>query len=120
MANIQNLDYYNGTSRTLNLAARDESNNRVNLTGLTISWMLGRPPFAPWLVQSVLTKAGTITNAALGLFTVSLAPGDITLCWSGDEGGNYIHQAFTTDASGHIAVVTAGQFRLRSILQPMQ
>ena len=80
--------------------------------------MVGRPPFAPWLRQATVTKAGTITNAAGGLFTVSLLPGDIAQWCS--EPGNYVHQAFTTDGSGNIEVVTAGQFRLRSILQPMQ
>lgn len=116
MANQQNIDIFQGTNRTLNLGARDASNNPVNLTGLTITWLVGFPPFVPWLSQAVITKAGAIANAAQGLFTVAMIPSD-TQCL---EGGNYAHQAITIDNNGNRAIVTEGQFRLRSIVERMQ
>lgn len=113
MAQTQHIDAFRETNRTVILAARDASNKPQNLTGLTITWLAGFPPLSPGCAQAVITKAGTITNAAGGLYTISLIPSDTMFL----DSGNYAHQAFTTDGSGNIAVVTAGQLRLRSIVE---
>ncbi len=115
MSQIQDIDLYQGENRTLSLAARDSSNLPSNLTGKTISWGVSFPPYAPDWQDSIITKTGTVTDAANGLYTVAILPSD-TKCLME---GNYIHQAYTTDNAGSVSVVTAGTFRLRPIVRPI-
>jgi len=115
MAQKQFVDLYQGENRTLNLIARDNSNNPTDLTGKTITWAVAYPPYDPSLRQAVITKTGTITDAVNGLFTVAIIPND-TACLTG---GNYEHQAYTLDNAGSVSVVTEGTFRLRCVVQPI-
>ncbi len=114
MAQLQWLDIWQGENRTLALAARDNSNNPSDLTGKTITWSVSFPPYDPSLALALITKTGTITNAAGGLYTVAITPQDTQFM----TGGNYIYQTFTTDGTGSVSVVTEGTFRLRPVVQP--
>lgn len=115
MAQDQYLETFAGENRTLSLQARDSANNPVNLTGLTVTWGLAYPPYAPEWYTPLVQKTGTVTSASGGLFTVALLPSDTAAFPS----GNYIHQAWTTDSSGNIAVVTIGTIKVRPTLLPI-
>lgn len=139
--NVQNLDVYAGEDRTLTLFARDDANKPKNLTGQTIAWRVGRPPFRPDQTSAVFEYVGTILNAAAGSYTVEVEAGDT---WG--LSGNYVHMGVTADSgiltfvnntgdalhfvnnqgtelvfvnqdAGNIAVVTAGTLRIRAGLQ---
>lgn len=115
MPQLQFLDVYQGENRTLALAARDNSNNPVDLTGQAVTWGVSFPPYDPSISQALLTKTGTVTNAPQGLYTVALTPDDTASLTD----GNYTHQAFTTAAAdGSIAYVTYGTFRVRRHIWP--
>lgn len=107
--NLQHAEVFAGEDRTLTLYARDSSNVPADLTGKTVSWMMGRSPYNRDSTWPILTKAGTVTDAANGLFTVPILSADTA--WLE---GDYQHQAETTvTASGLKAVVTIGRFRVR-------
>lgn len=112
MPNVQPIDIYAGENRTQVLYARDYLNVPVNLTGMTITWMVGRPPNNPGTLTAVFTLPGTIVNAAAGSFSVPIGPGETENLIA----GNYLHQGETLDASGNIAVVVTGRFRLRALI----
>ncbi len=114
MAQQMDAEVFAGDNVTLPLAARDRSNNPVNLTGLTVTWGLAYGPFTPDCRVAILTKTGTVTSASGGLYTVAVLPNDT----SGLPDGNYTHQAYTTDTSGNVATVTFGTFRVRRYISP--
>lgn len=135
--NLQELEVQAGESRTLTLYARDTSNNPQDLTSRTVAWLVGRPPFDPGNRIAVIEKTGTVTNAAGGVYTVTLDPAD-TLGRSGkyvhmglvtesgaltfinnlggvlqfvnDSGGNLY---FFNDSVGFVEVITTGRFSIR-------
>lgn len=115
MPSLQWLDVFQGEDRTLALEARDNSNNPTDLTGQTVTWGVGFPPYDPTLAMTIVSKTGVVTDAAGGLYTVTLDPGDTASL----QPGNYVHQAFTTDGStGAISYVTVGTLRVRAQLWP--
>lgn len=112
MSNTQHIQVYSGEDRTVTLSARDSSNVAVSLTGKTIAWHVGRGPLWPDCSKAIFSKTGTIVSAAAGTFSVAIEPED-TQYMSGD----YEHMAVTTvTASGLVAVVCQGRFRVRPIL----
>ncbi len=142
--NQQDLDVYAGENRTLTLYARDPSNNVQNLTGQAVIWRVGKPPRMPSQRAAVIEKDGTVVDAANGIFTVSVEPGDTWLM-----GGNYVHVAlivkdgtiqfvsdtdqdidfvnddgdpviFVSDDDGFVTVVTVGVLRIRRNIQVIQ
>ncbi len=115
MAQRQLIDIWQSENRVLPLAARDNSNLPSNLTGKTITWSVSFPPYDPALSLALLTKSGTITDAANGLYTIAITPQD-TSCMTG---GNYLYQTVTTDNTGSVSVVTEGTFRLREVVRPI-
>lgn len=102
--NVQNLDMIAGETRTFPLAARDPSNGVKNLSGLTVTWRIGRGPFDPNSDYPLITKAGSVVSAAAGTFNVSLALADTV-----DLQGDFLHQALTSDN----VVVVQGRLRIR-------
>lgn len=112
MANLQDIDIFAGENRTQTLYARNYLNIPVNLTGKTITWLVGRPPNNPGILTAVFTLSGTILSAAAGSFTVPIGPGQTQNLIA----GNYMHQGQTLDTSGNIEVVVQGTFRLRALL----
>ncbi len=95
MSNLQDLTIFAGETRTLTLYARDPDNNVQDLTGKTVYWRVGYPLWIPDQMTPVLTKTGTVLDAAAGSFTVTLNPPD-TMPYE----GNFIHNAITiTDGS---------------------
>ncbi len=115
MAQEQPLEMFEGENRTFSLAARDYANLPSNLTGKTITWTVGFPPYSPDFTDAIITKTGTVTDAAGGLYTVAVVPGDTNNLMD----GNYMHQAFTTDNTGSVSVVTEGVFHLRRVVRPL-
>ena len=115
MPQLSFVDLYQGENRTLALAARDTSNNPVDLTTKAITWEVAFPPYDPTLSQALITKTGTVTSASAGLYTVAIVPTD-TSCLTP---GNYMFQAFSTDNStGSVSYVTYGTFRVRPVVMP--
>lgn len=113
MANLQHLEITAGENRTATLYARDSLNIPATLTGKTVAWYIGHSPWHPDCSTALVTKTGTVTDAAAGIFTVTLSSTD-TLYRSGD----YMHLAQTTDGSGNLAVVCTGRFRVLNTITP--
>lgn len=105
MANVQHLDVFSGENRTATLYARDSDNAVVNLSGKAVQWAVGRRPRDLDCDALVISKTGTVTDAAGGAFTVAILPSDTQYMQ-----GDYQHQAETTDGAGLKAIVTVGRF----------
>lgn len=107
--NQQHLEVFAGEDRTLTLYARDASNVAASLTGKSVEWLAGRSPRYRDSTWPILTKTGTVTDAANGVFTVPILAADTAYM-----AGDYEHQAETTvTGSGLKAIVTIGRFRVR-------
>ena len=115
MAQQQDLDVYVGENRTFSLAARDSTNTPVNLTNLTVTWGIAFPPYSPDDYCPIFTKTGTVTDAANGLYTVAVTPTDT----KGLDDGDYVHQAYTTDTNGSVALVTAGVLHMHAMIRQL-
>lgn len=109
MANRERFEVFSGENRTLTMHARDSSNAPANLTGLTLTCCVGRPPNVPWMDSSLFQPAVSVTNAATGLYTATIQGGDT-------EGlhGEYVHQ--TTDQNG--VVYNQGRLLIRRSILP--
>lgn len=99
---------YSGDNRTQTLYARDSANVVASLTGKTITVYVGIPPNDPDNRSAVFTKTGTTISASAGSYSIALVPSDTQ-----DIAGDYAFQGKTVDASGNVAVVTVGRFRVR-------
>lgn len=104
MPNIQNLDMRAGETRTFSLAARDASNAVKSLSGLTVSWRVGRAPWDPNTDTPVFTVTGSVVSASAGTFTVAVTNANTV-----DLTGDFLHQAVTSDG----LVVVEGRLRIR-------
>lgn len=112
MPNVTHLDLYAGEARTITLNGRDASNNAVNLTGKTVAWYVGRTPMHPEDDRAIFSATGTVTVAASGTFTVPVTAAD-----TADLAGDYEHMAkATTTATGAVAVIVRGRFRVNPTL----
>lgn len=103
-----------GEDRVLTLNARDSLNAVVSLTGKTVVTYIGKGPWHPTSARPVLTKTGTVTNAASGIFTITIAAADTQY-----RSGDYEHVSKTTDSSGNVASVCTGRFRIVPSLVPV-
>lgn len=106
--NVQNLDMMAGETRTFTLYARDPDNAVQSLSGLTVSWRVGRAPWDPQSDSPVFTKTGTVVSASAGSFTVALTNDDTI-----DLEGDYLHQAVTSSN----VVVVSGRLHIRPALR---
>lgn len=104
MSNVQNFDITAGETRTLTMYARDPDNAVQSLSGLTVQWRVGAPPWDPSSDSPTLTKTTSIVSAAAGSFTVSLTYDDTYLLE-----GDFLHQAVTSSG----LVVVTGRLHVR-------
>jgi len=104
MPNVQNFDITSGETRTLTMYARDSDNAVKSLSGLTVQWRVGQPPWDPRRETPTLTKTATIISASAGSFSVALTYDD-TYQLEGD----FLHQAVTSSG----LVVTMGRLHIR-------
>jgi hypothetical protein len=107
VANKEDFEVWGGEDRTLTLHARDSSNAVYDLTGKTVTWLAGFPPNRPYLRWSAISKTGTVTDAANGVFTVALSAADTE-----DLYGNYVFQASASDGTNSV-VVSVGRLKIR-------
>lgn len=98
-----------GDDLVMAMTAMDQSNAVFVLTGKTLSFRTADPRGVSYLTTpaSVLTKAGAIVSAALGTFTVTLAPADTADLLPGD----YPFLVYAT-SSGAQQVVARGRLRI--------
>lgn len=102
---------FGGADRVLTLNARDSSNAVVNLAGLTLTWLVGKPPQNPDMRSAFLTYPGVIVSAPAGTFTAAMAAADTQ-----DLHGNYLHQAIAVDGNGLTQVVSVGMLKIRRLM----
>lgn len=101
-----NVDIYAGDERTLNLTARDYSNDIKNLSGLTLTFRVGKPGF-----DALFEKSCTVVSAAAGTFTVALVASD-----TAELSGDYVYQVRAASGSSETTVL-AGRFRVNPVVE---
>jgi hypothetical protein len=82
------------TDIVLTITAQDQDAAAINLSGATVTWYLKRKVSD----AALITKTGSITGAASGIFTVTLTDTD-----TAGLDGTYLHEAKIVDASGNIS-----------------
>jgi len=104
MPNVQNFDMMSGETRTFTMYGRDSDNAVKSLSGLSVDWRVGHPPWDPRRETPTLSKLASIVSASAGSFTVSLEYDD-TYQLEGD----FLHQAITSSG----LVVVTGRLHIR-------
>lgn len=104
MANTEHFELYEGAPRNLTMHARDSTNVPRDLTGLTLTCRVGRPPNVPWQDSAVFCPAAAVSDASSGTFIVAILTGA-----TAGLHGEYMHQ--TTDQNG--VVLTEGRLKIR-------
>lgn len=105
MINRTALSLAAGEDRTYALKARTAANAVLNLTGATLTWRLKDGNGG--LVREV---PGTVTTAALGLYSVVLSDANTEL-----PAGDYSHETFAV-ISGATTICNAGILRVAGII----
>jgi hypothetical protein len=103
--NNQNAYLYAGDNAVLNYAITDESNNPLNLTGASLTYIIAAHDGAAAIITKTTADGGiTVTNAAGGLLSVSLASADTT-----NLSGMLWQQLVMTDATLSTGTITFEQ-----------
>lgn len=88
-----------GDSKTLEITVNDDAGAPVDLTGATIQWNAARRPYG----TAVISKAGSITDAPAGKFTVLLEPAD-----TASLDGSFYQAATITGGDGSVSTLFLG------------
>lgn len=99
----QDISMYAGESLEIEILVTNDAGAAKDLTGATIAWKLARGPGSTAMVSKSTGAGIAITNAASGIFTVSLSPADTESLH-----GRYYHEARVTDSGGKESVITVG------------
>lgn len=100
-----NLDMFAGDDRTFSLVARGAARELVNLAGYSLAFRAARRAGD----TAILSKAGTITGASSGAYSVALAPDD-----TDEMEGDYEYDVLATSGAGAKLTVTTGRLRVRA------
>ncbi len=107
-AKNQDFEIYQGDSKNLEFETRDEDGQILDITSATINWSLARVEndgsFSV-LVTLTVGDGVVLTDAAAGIFTVSMLPAHTQ---SLDIDDLYRHEAEITDTSGNVSTVSNG------------
>jgi hypothetical protein len=104
VANREHFEVWAGEDRTLTMHARDSANAPQNLSGLTLTCRVGRPPNVPWQDSAVFNPTTSVVSASAGTFSAVIDGGDTV-----GLHGEYMHQ--TTDQNG--VVLTEGRLLIK-------
>jgi hypothetical protein len=100
----QNAYLYAGDNASLNYAITDESNNPLNLTGSSLVYIIAANEGGAAIVTKSTANGGiSVTNAAGGLLTVSLASAD-----TASLSGVLWQQLVMTDANSAVTTLSTG------------
>ena len=99
---------FRGDSAELVVTVRDKAGNVVDLTGASIEWELADDIIAPALLTTSSGAGLAVTDAAGGIFTVTLAPAETAAL---TRGAKY-QEAKMTDAGGRVGRVVAEQLTI--------
>jgi hypothetical protein len=115
-ATNQNLTVYAGNDVTINIPVLDDSGNKVDLSGATVRWWMGK----------------SVTATGTSIFLEKISPATITIDIATDvdtavialhradtktiKPGTYYHECEVVDSSGNVTTVTTGQFILKPVL----
>jgi hypothetical protein len=102
--NNQNAYLYAGDNAFLNYAITDESNNPLNLTGSSLTYVIAANEGGAAIVTKTTANGGiNVTNAAGGLLTVSLVSADTT-----NLSGMLWQQLVMTDVNSVVTTLSTG------------
>lgn len=110
MIEAQNVSLAAGDNMVITVTVT-QAGSAKNLTGATaINYKAYPLNSSTAVITKALLSGVTVTNAAGGIFTVTLAPADTTaLC------GDYRHEAEITDVSGNISTVMTGLLSVQKV-----
>jgi ABC-type tungstate transport system substrate-binding protein len=110
----QNFEMWSGDAKTVAIAVTDASGAVVNLTGMTITWVMARHQSKTPLVTKTIANAGiSVPTPTTGIFNVSLVAADTSAL-----DGLYYHEAKIRDVGGSDTTVATGYATINKRLNP--
>jgi len=101
-----------GDTKTLVISVKDASGNPVNITDASIKWQAGRSFGKASSISKATGGSGiSITDAANGVFTVTLNPSDTE-----SLKGTFYHEAQVTGSDSAISTVISGTMKINPAL----
>ncbi len=103
----QNFEMYAGDTKQVYISISDEDNGgQMDLTGVTIAWVLYDPNLDSVLLTKTTVSGIIIPSPTIsGICVISLLPADTELIRPANW---YIHETEVTDVVGNIVTVTKG------------
>jgi hypothetical protein len=100
-----NFEMHQGDTKFLHIAVKDPAGVAVSLVGAkSIKWWVAKKVTSTTRLLEKASSSGiTVTNAAGGLLTISIAPDDTKLV-----SGDYYHELEVVDATDHVATILRG------------
>jgi hypothetical protein len=111
----QNFEMYAGESKVLTVTVKDEAAALIDLTGVSIEWIVKRfEDDVTGLITKTVGHGITLSNQVTdkGEFTITLAPADTESL----GGASYYHEAEVTDVGGNVSTVTRGIMTVKKSL----
>lgn len=99
----QDFTMRQGDSKIVNITVVDENNEVLDITGVTVNWiMYKRNPDNP-ILQKTTTSGISLTLPTSGILTINILPQDTENLL-----GRFYHEAEITDTNENISTVTEG------------
>lgn len=111
-AEDQNIAMVQGDNKVLSITVTDAAGAAVDLTDATIRWHMSKSVNKrPAALEKATGSGITITDAANGVFTVTLDSADTE-----SLRGLFYHEVEVIDGSGNVSTVTKGKITIHPAL----
>ena len=103
----QNIEIYQGDTRTLTVTVYDLDGKITSISGASIKWVVYKRSSGTIYISKTVGSGITITDGANGLFEIAL-PRDDTL----NLLGRYNHECELKDGSNNYSTIFTGYFKV--------
>jgi len=103
----QNIEIYQGDTRTLTVTVYDLDGNITSIAGSTLKWVVYKLSTSAIHISKTTGDGITITDGPNGLFEIALLKVDTLNLL-----GNYNHECELVDESGNISTIFTGYFKI--------
>jgi hypothetical protein len=103
----QNIEIYQGDTRTLTVTVYDLDGNIAPITGATLKWVVYKLSTSAIYISKITGDGITITGGPNGLFEIALLNADTLNLL-----GNYNHECELVDESNNVSTIFTGYFKV--------
>ena len=103
----QNIEIYQGDTRTLTVTVYDLNGNIAPITGASIKWVVYKRSSGKIYISKTVGSGIAITDDLNGLFEIALVRDDTLVLL-----GNYKHECELVDTSSNYSTIFTGYFKI--------